>query len=75
MIDFGGIIKKQFPDYAGVLIDLSHILIGMVAFRYPIVIVLSVIYQILDIKEDDNIRRDFVFFGVGYALAFLMCKR
>jgi hypothetical protein len=75
MIDVGGVVKDLFPDYASVLIDLSHILIGMVAFRYPIVIALFVIYQIMDIKEDDNIRRDFVFFGVGYALAFVMCKR
>ena len=75
MIDFGDTIKERFPESAGLLIDLSHILIGMVAFKYPIVIALFVIYQVLDIKKGDNIYRDFTFFGVGYGISYAISKK
>ena len=75
MIDFGNIIKKYFPEHSRLLIDLSHILIGMIAYKFPIVIALFVIYQIFDIKEGDNIRRDFTFFGVGYGVAYMLNKK
>jgi len=71
MIDFGDIVKNTFPEYGSFLIDISHVLLGMIAFRYPIVFVLFVIYQVLDIKRDDHLVRDFVFFGVGYGCARL----
>lgn len=75
MIDFGDIIEKRFSEHTELLIDLSHVLIGMIAYKFPIVIAMFVIYQVLDIKERDNIRRDFTFFGVGYGVAYAVSKK
>lgn len=66
MIDFGDIVKSNFPNYGWLIIDLSHFVIGYVSGIYPILIVLFVVYQILDIKKGDHLVRDFVFFGLGY---------
>ncbi len=69
MIDFGTILKTNFPTYGWLLIDVSHLILGYLSKKYWIIIPLFVIYQILDIKKDDHLVRDFLFFGLGYFLS------
>lgn len=68
MIDLGKIITDTFPKYGWLLIDISHFVLGYLSKQYWIIIPLFVIYQILDIKKDDHLFRDFLFFGLGYIL-------
>ena len=68
MIDFGTIIKTNFPTYGWLIIDVSHFIIGYLSGIYPVLFVLFVVYQISDIKKDDHLVRDFVMFGIGYLM-------
>lgn len=72
MIDFGEIIDFYFPDYGWLLIDMSHIILGYLAGIYPSIIILFIVYQVFDIKEEDNLNRDIFFFGIGYATQKLL---
>lgn len=75
MVDFGNIIERHYPEYGWLIIDISHFLLGVLAYRYKIVLVLFVIYQVLDIKpEGDHLLRDFSTFGVGFVSAMIVFK-